>query len=162
MEVDLHTKPWWNQLEPDLQSLFEQSVELTRRVKYWDQNFDDYSFIVFPAAKAYEGFLKNFFLDMGFITKEQYLGRKFRIGRALNPDLEKKYRIKEGVYDKLTKYCKSPDLSEKLWNTWKESRNKLFHWFANEANIVSYPEAKERIEMIVDSIDSVYDACDII
>ena len=162
MEVDLHSKEWWSSLDPDLQSLFEQSVELTRRVKYWEQHFVDYSFIVFPAAKAYEGFLKSFFFDMGFITREQYIGRRFRIGRALNPELEKKYKIKEGVYDKLSEYCNDPGLSEKLWLTWRESRNKLFHWFADEENVVSYPEAKERIEMIIDAIDSVYTACDII
>jgi hypothetical protein len=99
---------------------------------------------------------------MGFITREQYIGRRFRIGRALNPELERKYKIKEGVYDKLSDYCNDQGLSEKLWLTWRESRNKLFHWFADEENVVSYPEAKKRIEMIIDAIDSVYTSCDII
>lgn len=160
-QIDLHSKIWWDYLDDDLKLLFEESVELLRRVRYWEVEFHDYSFIVFPAAKAYEGFLKKFFLDMGFISEKQYSGRHFRIGKALNPELEHNYRKQEGVYHKLAHYCKGEDLPELLWVTWKESRNKLFHWFVDEMNVVSYPEAKKRIEMIVEAIDSVFDSCNI-
>ncbi len=158
--IDLHSKVWWDYLEQDLQLLFEESLELVRRVRYWDQQFHDYSFIVFPAAKAYEGFLKQFFLDMGFIEKKDFLGRRFRIGRALNPELDRKYRKKESVYDRLLTHCSGEALPDQLWNTWKESRNMLFHWFPNEANIVTYPEAQKRVEMIIEAVDAVFRDCD--
>lgn len=160
-QMDLHSKVWWDYLDEDIKLLFEESLELVRRVRYWEQQFHDYSFVVFPAAKAYEGFLKKFLLDMGFITQQQYVGRRFRIGRALNPDLEKKYRKIEGVYDKLTEYCGGEELPELLWNTWKESRNMLFHWFPNEQNVVDYPQAKKRVESIVIAIDAVFESCKI-
>lgn len=160
-QIDLHSKVWWDYIDEDLKLLFEESLELVRRVRYWEQKFHDYSFVVFPAAKAYEGFLKKLFLDMGFITTNDYQGRRFRIGRALNPELDNRYRKSESVYDRLRLYCGGDDLPDQLWSTWKESRNKLFHWFYGEENIVSYPEAKERIEMIVNSIDAAFVSCEI-
>ena len=42
----------------------------------------DYSFLVFGVAKAYEGFLKKFLLDLGLIPTQVYQGKHFRIGRA--------------------------------------------------------------------------------
>ena len=44
--------------------------------------YHDYGFVVFASAKAYEGFLKKLFLDMGLITKQQFESDHFRIGRA--------------------------------------------------------------------------------
>ena len=32
----------------------------------------DYSYLVFPFSKAYEGFLKQIFLDMGLIREEDF------------------------------------------------------------------------------------------
>ena len=158
-QIDLHSKVWWSYIDEDLKLLFEESMELTRRVRYWEQHFHDYSFIVFPAAKAYEGFLKKFFLDMGFITDKQYMGKHFRIGRALNPELEKRLQKEEGIYMKLSEYCEGDELPEKLWKTWKESRNQLFHWFPDDQNIVDYPEAKKRVNEIIEAIDAVFVSC---
>lgn len=42
---------------------------------------------------------------MGFITEEDYFGKHFRIGKALNPSLEKEIREREGVYDKIVVNC---------------------------------------------------------
>src|SRR5690606_16738304 len=124
-----------------------ESLILLGRVKTWDEKFSDYAFVVFASAKAYEGFLKKFFLDLDMITEEDYFGKRFRVGKALNPQLEKRFRD-ESVYDKLAKHCGGTDLPEKLWNTWKRSRNLLFHWFPDEKNAVSLEEAEERITMI--------------
>ncbi len=125
----------------------------------WNKKFHDYSFIVFPAAKAYEGFLKNLFLDMGFIAKEDYYGRHFRIGKALNPDLEEKYKGEEWVYGKLASYCKGEALPDKLWKTWRESRNLVFHWFPDVKNTASHAEAVEKVLMVVSAIDDVFSEC---
>ena len=80
---ELEKKPWWNYLEEDLQELFRTSLLLENEVVNWKDKFNDYSFVVFSASKAYEGFLKKLFFDMGFITKEDYFGKRFRIGKAL-------------------------------------------------------------------------------
>ena len=150
----------------DIQKLLLTSEFLYRTVQDWDMSspdnndFHDYSFIVFPAAKAYEGFLKKMFLDLGFITQDDYYGKRFRIGKALNPSLEKEFR-KESVYDRIVKYCNGKDLADNLWETWVQCRNLLFHWFPNEKKSINLAEAKQRVEMIVETMDKAYLGCNI-
>ncbi len=155
----LKLKPWWNYLEEDLAELLAESFRLYEDALGWKDEFHDYSFVVFPAAKAFEGFLKKLFLDLGFITSEDYYGKRFRIGRALNPQLEKRLRVKESIYDRLTKFTGDKVLGDELWSTWKQSRNLIFHWFPNERNAITIEEARIRIEMIIASIDRAYKEC---
>ena len=153
MEVNLKSKPWYDYLEEDLRELLEEAFELIARVPSWQDGFHDYSFVVFPAAKAYEGYLKKIFFDLGFIAEADYFGTHFRIGKALNPRLEQKYRETESVYDKLTKYSGNEDLGALLWETWKNCRNLVFHWFPDEKRAINYSEAKDRVERIIHAID---------
>ncbi len=158
LEVDFEHKSWWNYIHEDLRELIKESVLLLDKVPRWKEKFHDYAFIVFPAAKAYEGFLKNLFYDLGFITQDDYFGKRFRIGKALNPSLEKKYQD-EGVYNKIIDYCGDPALAERLWDAWKSCRNILFHWFPDEKNAIDYQEAKDRIELVISTIDTAYEVC---
>lgn len=164
---ELEKRTWWSYLGEDLQKLLMTSEFLYKVVESWGadlpggkREFDDYSFVVFPAAKAYEGFLKKFFLELKFITEEDYYGKHFRIGKALNPSLSKELRS-EGVYDKIAEYCHGQELADKLWEAWKLSRNLTFHWFPNEKNAITLPEAGERIEMIINVIDETIVGCNI-
>jgi hypothetical protein len=158
---ELEKKIWWSYLSEDLQGLLKQSYLLWGVVKNWDQKFPDYSFIVFPASKAYEGFLKKAFLDLGFITKEDYYGKHFRIGKALNPSLEAYLREKESVYDRIVNFCGGKELADRLWNTWKDCRNLVFHWFPDQKRDISFEEAKRRVEQIIEAIDSLFKECKI-
>jgi hypothetical protein len=164
---ELEKKIWWSYLGEDLQKLIQTSEFIYTAVESWGadlpggkKEFDDYSFVVFPAAKAYEGFLKKLFLDLKLITVEDYYGKHFRIGKALNPSLPKELRH-EGVYDKLVQYCQGRALADKLWDTWRLSRNLTFHWFPNEKNVITLTEAGERIEMIMSAIDEAFKECNI-
>jgi len=159
--IGLETKPWWNYLEPDLKKFLAESAVLLDKSKKWSYQFHDYSFIVFPAAKAYEGFLKKLFLDMKFISQEDYLGKRFRIGKSLNPNLDRSHQDESWVYDDLEKFCNGKDLPDLLWDTWKKSRNLAFHWFPGEANNLTLPEAEMRLNMIIESIDEVYSTCSV-
>ncbi len=152
-------------MEEDLHELLEESFLIDEILKGMGadlpggrKEFHDYSFVVFPAAKAYEGFLKKLFLDLKFITPDDYYGKHFRIGKALNPSLPKEIR-REGIYDKIEKYCGGKGLADKLWETWRESRNLTFHWFPNEKNAISLDEARERIAMIISAIDQAFKEC---
>lgn len=158
----LKVKPWWGYLEEDLSELLNESFLLLESVGSWSQQFHDYSFVVFPAAKAYEGFLKKLFLELGFISKEDYYGKRFRIGRALNPQLEKRFRQNESIYDRLKTFTGDNILGDELWHTWKESRNLIFHWFPDEKNAITLEEAKLRIEMVIASIDRAFKECKMI
>jgi hypothetical protein len=161
IDEDLEKRIWWAYLKEDVRELIKESKLLSDRVENWDEKFHDYSFIVFPAAKAYEGFLKQLFLDLGFISEDDFFGKRFRIGKALNPSLDKRFREKEGVYDKIVKYCDGKKLADKLWDTWKECRNLLFHWFPNERNAIDLKEAKGKVNMILESMNSAFIKCNI-
>ncbi len=160
--MKIKNKHWWNYLSKDLQEGLELSFRLSDISAQWSDRLHDYSFIVFPAAKAYEGFLKVVFLDMGLIGKEDFYSKNFRIGKSLNPDLEEKYKNNDWVYAKLAEYCKGRDLPDKLWTTWKESRNQTFHWFPGKKNTLTHAEAVEKLLMIISAIDEFFSVCEII
>lgn len=166
MDLNLENKVWWNYVEEDLQELLVESEFLTNVVKSWGGDlpqgskvFHDFSFVVFPAAKAYEGFLKKLFLDLGFITEKDYLGKRFRIGKALNPFLEDKFRNDESVYDKIVGHCGGKELADTLWNAWTNGRNLVFHWFPEDKKAVSFSEAEEKIKMIIEAMDAAFESC---
>lgn len=169
MQVEeLQKNIWWEYIHKDIKELLTEAVLLLETAKKWreDKNpmndrFHDYSFVVFPAAKAYEGFLKRLFLDMKFISEEDYYGKHFRVGKVLNPALDKNRYKKIRMYDKISHYCGGEDLAENLWNTWKQARNLLFHWFAKEKNAVTLLEAEERLNMVIESMNMAFKECKI-
>ncbi len=168
MDLDLEKKTWWEYIEPDLQELLVASEFLINTVKSWGGDlpqgskvFHDYSFVVFPAAKAYEGFLKKLFFDLGMISKEDYFGKRFRIGKALNPFIEKKYRNGSYVYDKLVNYCNGDELAKELWNAWTQGRNLVFHWFPEEKKAISFEESIEKVKLIISAMDKAFEGCKI-
>lgn len=154
----LKGKIWWPYLGEDLQNLLTASFTILDKSENWSEKFDDYSFVVFPAAKAYEGFLKKLFLDLGFITSEDYYGKHFRIGKALNPSLPKEIR-REGIYDKVVEFCGGRGLADTLWETWRTCRNLTFHWFPNEKNTLTITESALRLSMVVNAIDRAFKEC---
>ena len=156
---DLTRAPWWEYLEEGQRDGLVTSRALLRREReHPTPNTHDFSFVVFPASKAYEGFLKKLFYELGFITKLEYEGDRFRIGRALNPALEKDLRH-ESIYDKLASFCQDNALPDQLWQAWKHSRNLLFHWWPAHKNVVTIEEAQERVQMIIDAIDAAFAEC---
>ncbi|MBL7036624.1 hypothetical protein ISR94_02125 [Candidatus Microgenomates bacterium] len=166
MDFNLEKRIWWDYAEEDLRELLEASIFLLNTVRSWGgdlsggkEEFHDYSFCVFPAAKAYEGYLKKVFLDMGFINEKAYFGKHFRIGKALNPALEKKYRGKDNVYDQIVKYCGGKDLADTLWEAWRKGRNLITHWFPNEKNAITFSQAQDRVNMILSAMDMVFKEC---
>lgn len=144
-----------------MRELLKEALLLIEKVERWGTNFHDYSFVVFPAAKAYEGFLKHVFLERGFISENDFYGKRFRVGKALNPSLDKRLRRRESVYDKLVEFCGGKELADALWDTWKTCRNLLFHWFPNEKNAITFKEAKKRVLKIFDTMDRVFVECKI-
>jgi len=117
------------------------------------QEFDhitDYSFLVAPAAKAYEGYLKDFFLKIGIMSQAEYAGERYRVGKTLNPSLR---YARYSVYRKLTDiHEKGEGLAEILWDAWKYGRNEIFHYFPHNLKRITRAEAEDRIDKILDAI----------
>lgn len=150
---------FWNYLSEGQKGLIEEGFYLLNDVrKHPDANISDYSYLVFPFAKAYEGFLKKLFLDLKFISLEEYNGDYFRIGRALNPFLEKGLR-KSSVYDKIKDHCGGKDLADKLWQVWKTGRNLVFHYFVHNFRKLSLSESEEIIDRILAVMEMAVNKC---
>lgn len=142
-----------------LLSLLADGENLLKTVEESNAYFTDYSFVVFPFAKAYEGFLKDLFFRLGVISEKEYIGHRFRIGKALNPNLEKSYRHKESVYDRLSNYCKDLSLAQELWDTWKRGRNLTFHYFPQNHHKLTLKEAKYLIVDILAVMEKALREC---
>lgn len=139
------TSFFWKYLSDGQKGLVEEGLFLLEDTKsHPDARITDYSYLVFPFAKAYEGFLKKLFLDLKFISQYEYESNHFRIGRALNPFLETRLRF-ESVYDKLVNRCNNRILPDEMWNIWKQGRNLVFHYFPQNKLKVSLDKAEKII-----------------
>ncbi|MBD3250467.1 MAG: hypothetical protein GF381_02785 [Candidatus Pacebacteria bacterium] len=134
--------PWQRQLAQVTQRLLEE---------HKNTDLPDYSFIVFSISKMYEGFLKKLFYDLGLITVETYEGRRFRIGRALNPDVAQHQRDQYWLYDDVARLC-NPKIARQLWQAWLKCRNRVFHFFPKDKGLLTYQEAVEKVRQVVEAM----------
>ncbi|MBI2617424.1 hypothetical protein HYW55_04780 [Candidatus Gottesmanbacteria bacterium] len=152
VEIDENARIW-EYLSPNQKGLIKEGLFLLHDITEHPRlEISDYSYVVFPFAKAYEGFLKQLFLDCSFITKEQYGGDHFRIGRALNPHLEKHLRW-ESIYDKVVEATGDRILADRMWSIWKQGRNLVFHYFPHNFRALSFSEAESIIQEILRVMD---------
>lgn len=144
---------WFLYLEKPLQELVKLTYALyeRERANSTDQLYD-YSFILFPMSKAYEGFVKMYLLDMGLISRKVYEGRRFRIGRSLNPDVSSNQRDQHWLYDDLARIC-TEDVARQIWETWLHARNRVFHFFPTESNVLTLPKLGEYIDMVAQTME---------
>ncbi|HRT40187.1 MAG TPA: hypothetical protein P5299_02395 [Candidatus Woesebacteria bacterium] len=136
-------------LSTDQINLIEDVELILTKLQKFD-HINDYSFLVAPAAKAYEGYLKDFFLKIGLMSPTEYKSDRYRVGKTLNPSL--RYR-KLSVYRKLADIREQgEELAEILWSAWKLGRNEIFHYFQHNLKKLSREEAEERINQILTAI----------
>lgn len=137
-------------LSPSQDALINDVVVVLTSLEH--DHINDYSFLVSPISKAYEGYLKDFFLKTHIIDRYDYESDRFRVGKTLNPSL--RYR-RFSIYQKLANLSEEGEaIAEKLWNAWKYGRNEIFHYFPNNLKNLTRDEAEERITMLLDAIVS--------
>lgn len=113
-------------------------------------HISDYSFLVSPVSKAYEGYLKDFFIKTGVIDQYAYKSDRFRVGKTLNPSLRYK---RFSIYQKLIDLDeKGEELAETLWTAWKYGRNEIFHYFPGSIRQLDRTEAENRIVLVFKAI----------
>lgn len=135
-------------LSQDQIELLKDTQTVMERLE--QDHISDYSFLVAPIAKAYEGYLKDFFLKIKIIDKKQYHSDHFRVGKTLNPSLRYK---KFSIYQKLTNISeKGEELAEILWSAWKHGRNQIFHYFPGQLEKLTRTDAQDRINTVLKAI----------
>ena len=151
--MQFKSEPWNQFLDEGMSDLVNLSYSLLdafspQHSALGLKNIHDYSFVIFPMAKAYEGFLKKWFFAGGFITEYQYQSDHFRIGKALNPSLPARFKRDGYVYDQIVASCPDPHLADTLWLAWKQSRNLTFHYFPHHRYFLTLPEARARLNQL--------------
>lgn len=152
-------EPWWDFLELPQKELIRQSFYLLDWAKKNQDKLHDYSFLVMPAAKAFEGYLKKLLYTLQLISEEDYNKDRFRLGKALNPELERRLP-EECLYNEIARICQ-PKLAEELWQTWKKGRNRLLHYFPGTQHIFSLSECEKRLNLIIQTIGNSFADCKI-
>ncbi len=155
--MDLAQEAWFQFLDEGMKDLVNQSYRLLEMFngQFSNVQFHDYSFIVFPLAKAYEGFLKKWFYASGMIDNQAFQSDHFRIGKALNPSLPPKYKDDWYVFDKVKARCtQNPQLADRLWRAWKEGRNLTFHYYSHRGYALSLNDAQARIDQLTSAMDA--------
>ncbi len=151
----MDTASYWDYLSPHQRDLIREGSYIYQEIfadgRY---NFQDYSFIVFPFAKAFEGFIKQYLLDMGLITDQQYNSDHIRVGKLLSPE-QNTFTHNDSIYPQLIKKA-GKDTADMVWMTWKYCRNQVFHYYPHNNKSLSLIEAKERIQLIVTTITTCY------
>ena len=158
MQVIARNSKLWSYMAPEIRDLVEDGEIILNFVYENKQKSDisDYSFIVFPFAKAYEGFLKRFFWDVGLISEDEYYGDEIRIGRLLNPS----YDGNSSIYSKVCKGSKGgKNVAQRLWDAWKRGRNSVFHYFPHNFRKLEYNEALDIINDLISAMAEVVSVC---
>jgi hypothetical protein len=148
---------WYEYLTEAMQDLVGEAFYLLEKHEMEAFGFHDYSFVVFPAAKAYEGFVKKYIVDLGILPLAKVNSRLFRVGKSLNPALPPKFRNKTWIYDDLKSFCqelddKGENTAELMWEAWQQGRNKLFHFFPGHEEFISLTVARHKLELIVEAM----------
>lgn len=146
---------FWSYLSQGQRDLLEEGLYLMDDiVRDHAYQFKDYSFLVFPFAKSYEGFLKKIFRDKNLISRLDYISDHLRLGKMMSPNLIGKLGP-DSLYIKLEERY-SKDLANKVWNVWKNGRNQIFHYFPHNTKAINFSEARGICMDILRTMEEVY------
>lgn len=151
----LERKPIWNyfsQTQKDL--VLEGQYIMHEIIEDHAYQFKDYSFLIFPFAKTYEGFLKQLFKDIGFISHLDYISDHLRLGKLLSPHLITKLGDRS-LYRKIER-AGGEELASRIWKSWKLGRNEVFHYFPHNLRAVSFLEARSVIDELIATMEESY------
>lgn len=144
-------EPLRRYLTPDMAALAADGEFLIAdSTRHTDAPPTDFSYLVFPFAKLYEGFLKKVFLDSKVISDQDYRSDHFRIGKVLSPNLARRLGARS-AYDTISKRY-NREFAARLWHTWKEGRNLVFHYYPHNIRRLSRSDALSLISRITNTM----------
>jgi hypothetical protein len=147
----------WEYLTPEMKELAaEGEMLLNSCVVTGNKEIKDFSYLVFPWGKLYEGFLKKIFLDLGFITSEDYYGNDIRIGKLLSTGGRNIPPHRLSIVKELssTKVF-GENLTKIMRGVWKNSRNLVFHFFPDNFYKIDLVTSRKRINETIKCMEIV-------
>ena len=146
---------FWAYLSQGQRDLLEEGLYLMDDIiRDHAYQFKDYSFLVFPFAKAYEGFLKQIFKDKKLISRLDYISDHLRLGKLMSPNLIGKLGDRS-LYKKIQEQY-SQELADKIWNVWKNGRNQILHYFPHNIKAISFNESRGICMDILRTMEEVF------
>ncbi len=105
----------------------------------------DFSVMVFPSAKAFEGYIKKLLLTIGLITEKEIKEDPYKsiIGKILNGE-----EIKKKLLDKK----RGRSIPKLLAVQWELCRNIILHYDLDQPEIIKKEEALKKIDDIYEAI----------
>lgn len=154
-KLAIENKPIWQYFSQTQKDLISEGKYLQHDIiKDHAYQFKDYSFLVFPFAKTYEGFLKQFFKDIGFISHLDYISDHLRLGKLLSPHLM--VRLGERSLYRQIIQCSRESVALRIWQTWKLGRNEIFHYFPHNLRAISFTDAEGIIDEILLTMEATF------
>lgn len=148
--------PFWKYLSQNQKDLILEGQYLMEDIIHdHAYQFKDYSFLIFPFAKTYEGFLKQIFKDAKLISHLDYISDHLRLGKLMSPNLAGRLGDMS-LYFKLTN-ATDAEFAERIWQTWKLGRNQIFHYFPHNLKAVSFSEARTIVDNILQTMEMTYE-----
>lgn len=118
------------------------------------EKYKEWSFIITPAAKAYEGILIRIMIEKGEIDERELNSKRVSIGRLYQDSYKGKKRIEAPAKKYLLRKVDKNGVN-KLYTDWDFSRNKVLHFDKNFL-VEDFEEAKSIVEAIYGSIRLAY------
>ncbi len=142
----------WKYLSNEMRQLaVDGRLLIEDRKLHGDVQLSDYSYLVFPFAKLYEGFLKYLFRDLGIIEERDFRSDHFRIGKVLSPNLAQRLG-RRSAWRQIEKRF-GVELANRLWQTWKQGRNLLFHYFPHNYRALTQSQAEALVRSIIETME---------
>jgi hypothetical protein len=142
-----------SEMQRDL--ILEGQFLMNEIVKNQAYQFKDYSFLIFPFAKAYEGYLKKLFRDLKFISHLDYISDHLRLGKLMSPNLVGKLG-ERSLYKKI-KEATTKELADRIWDIWRRGRNQIFHYFPHNLKAISFLHAKYIVDEFLATMAASYE-----
>jgi len=149
-----HAKLWQYLSQNQKELILEGQYLMDDIIKDHAFHFKDYSFLIFPFAKAYEGYLKKLFLDIKFISHLDYISDHLRLGKLMSPNLT--IKLGDRSLYKMVEKRAGKELADQIWETWKVGRNQIFHYFPHNLKAVGFQEAETIVEKIITAMEASY------
>ena len=151
-DIETKNKAFWDYLSQTQKDLIlEGRYIMYEVIKDHAYQFKDYSFLVFPFAKAYEGFLKQLLMDVKFISHLDYISDHYRLGKMLSPNLL--IRLGDRSLYRRIRDTAGPELADKIWTSWKVGRNQIFHYFSHNTKGFTFAYAEVIIDELLNTME---------
>ncbi|MEO6508845.1 MAG: hypothetical protein ABIO02_02735 [Patescibacteria group bacterium] len=151
---DIYGDFWLYLSKPQQDLILEGDYLLNNIIKQSPYSFQDYSFLVFPYAKAYEGYLKMVFFDAGFISHLDYISDHLRLGKLMSPNIAERLG-ERSLYFKIKKHV-NVELADMVWDGWRLGRNEIFHYFPHNLRSISFTQAEAIISQLLRTMEQTY------